>query len=351
MAALPPSVLAVLEADRNSGSFSGAAHATRGEWEVPVELAVSGSRQLTIASEPAVARRSTLTMLIAPHDTLRAWRRRRVAARRVGFSHRSARARLLAGRHAADFLRGEVEHLSIDEHGRLMLGPDVAPGVTTPARPFVWTMLPGPDDGVFLGTGNDGKVIRVDRNGEARCSSTAARWRCTRSRPAPNGGLYVGTSPDGRIYRVDAKGQATPFFDPEDKYIWAMAVDAEGCGLCRDGRQGRVYRITPDGKGAPFFHTKTTTHVVSLLLDAGRAAVVGTDSPGRVFRVDAQGKGFLLLDTPYQEVRSLRLDAKGAVCVAAQSGAALAAATCRPPSRPPPSPPPAVPTVSTEITS
>jgi hypothetical protein len=49
LASLPPSVLAVLEADRNSGSFAPLRNATRGEWEVPVELAVSGSRQLTIA--------------------------------------------------------------------------------------------------------------------------------------------------------------------------------------------------------------------------------------------------------------------------------------------------------------
>ena len=49
LAALPPSVLAVLEADRNSGTFSPLRNATRGEWEVPVELAVTGSRQLTIS--------------------------------------------------------------------------------------------------------------------------------------------------------------------------------------------------------------------------------------------------------------------------------------------------------------
>jgi SpoIVB peptidase S55 len=49
MTALPPSVLAVLEADRNSGSFGALRTATRGEWELPVELAVSGSRQLTLA--------------------------------------------------------------------------------------------------------------------------------------------------------------------------------------------------------------------------------------------------------------------------------------------------------------
>ena len=49
LAALPPSVLAVLEADRNSGTYSALRSATRGEWELPVELAISGSRQLTIA--------------------------------------------------------------------------------------------------------------------------------------------------------------------------------------------------------------------------------------------------------------------------------------------------------------
>jgi hypothetical protein len=49
LAALPPSVLAVLEADRNSGTYAPLRNATRGEWELPVELAVSGSRQLTIS--------------------------------------------------------------------------------------------------------------------------------------------------------------------------------------------------------------------------------------------------------------------------------------------------------------
>ncbi len=49
LAALPPSVLAVLEADRNSGTYTPLRSATRGEWEIAVELAVSGSRQLTIA--------------------------------------------------------------------------------------------------------------------------------------------------------------------------------------------------------------------------------------------------------------------------------------------------------------
>jgi hypothetical protein len=48
LTSLPPSVLAVLEADRNSGAFVPLRNATRGEWELPVELAISGWRQLTL---------------------------------------------------------------------------------------------------------------------------------------------------------------------------------------------------------------------------------------------------------------------------------------------------------------
>jgi hypothetical protein len=48
MPALPPSVLAVLESDRSSGAVGQLRTVTRGEWEVAVDFAVSGSRQLTI---------------------------------------------------------------------------------------------------------------------------------------------------------------------------------------------------------------------------------------------------------------------------------------------------------------
>jgi len=48
LSSLPPSVLAVLEADRNGGNFNPLHTATLGEWELPTEHAVSGSRTLTI---------------------------------------------------------------------------------------------------------------------------------------------------------------------------------------------------------------------------------------------------------------------------------------------------------------
>jgi SpoIVB peptidase S55 len=48
LSALPPSVLAVLEADRNSGTFRALDSVVLGEWEVPAEVAVTGTRTLTL---------------------------------------------------------------------------------------------------------------------------------------------------------------------------------------------------------------------------------------------------------------------------------------------------------------
>lgn len=49
MAGLPPSVLAVIESDRNSGTVGSLRTLTRGEWELALDFAVTGSRQLTLS--------------------------------------------------------------------------------------------------------------------------------------------------------------------------------------------------------------------------------------------------------------------------------------------------------------
>ena len=48
LSSLPPSVLGVLEGDRNGGSFNPIHSATLGEWEIPTDHAVNGARTLTI---------------------------------------------------------------------------------------------------------------------------------------------------------------------------------------------------------------------------------------------------------------------------------------------------------------
>jgi hypothetical protein len=52
LSALPPSVLGVLEGDRNGGNFNPLHNATIGQWELPTDHAVAGSRTLTITVSP-----------------------------------------------------------------------------------------------------------------------------------------------------------------------------------------------------------------------------------------------------------------------------------------------------------
>ena len=48
LSALPPSVLGVLEGDRNGGTFSPLHGATIGEWQLPTDHLVNGSRSITL---------------------------------------------------------------------------------------------------------------------------------------------------------------------------------------------------------------------------------------------------------------------------------------------------------------
>jgi hypothetical protein len=251
-----------------------------------------------------------------------------------------------------ELLRGEVENLSIDTSGRLVLGP-ASDLVYETTAPFLWSMVAAPDGSLYVGSGNEGKVFRVEPGGKGSVFFDATELEVHAIALAPDGGLYVGTSPDGQIYKLDRNGAAKPFFDPKDKYIWSLAVDGSGNVYAATGENGVIYRITPDGKGAPFHQTRAT-HAISLAFDPDGNLLAGTESPGRLFRIDRTGKGFLVLDSTFQEVSAIHLDAKGSIYVAAMNArptgeARPAAAPSAEPARTSDREP--IPVVTTEVTS
>jgi hypothetical protein len=252
----------------------------------------------------------------------------------------------------ADFLKGDVTDLSIDSDGRVFLGPATTQLAETSA-PFLWTLLQGADGSLYAGTGNEGKVLKIARDGKTTTFFDASEMEIHALAPAPNGALYVGSSPDGKIYRVAADGTSTTFFDPDDKYIWALASLPDGTLFAATGQKGNIYRITPDGKGTVLYKTNTA-NVVSLALVRNGDVIVGTESPGRIFRIGKDGKAFVLIDSPYKEIHAVKIAADGTIYASAFSGtpggedhagpSISGGVDVTPPSRAP------VPTVSAEIT-
>lgn len=219
----------------------------------------------------------------------------------------------------ADFLKGEGEAVAIDTDGRVTLGRALGV-VADPATPVLWRGLVH-DGALVVGSGSDGKVFRVTRDGKAALLIDTEQLQVHALAPAPGRDVYVGTSPDGRVLRVDPAGKAASVFDPEEKYIWALATAADGSLLVATGEPGGVHVVRPDGTSRLLYRSKAT-HVTALLPQSDGTVVIGTDSPGQVIRLAADGKPFVLLDSPQREIRALTADRDGHILVAAMTARA-----------------------------
>ena len=246
----------------------------------------------------------------------------------------------------AEFLAGEVENLSVDPAGRLLLGPRTDL-VHEAADPFAWALAPA-GGSLWLGTGGSGRVVRVEADGRAAIVFEAAASAVQALVDGGAGRLYAATSPNGRVVALAPDGAASDLFTPSEPYIWSLAVDAGGALLVGTGNPGRIYRVTPAGEASLLYDTRAA-HVLALAVDAEGRILAGTGSPGRVLRIDPQGKAFVLLAADQDEITALRVASDGAVYAAAAAGSRPAA----PPAAPPPTGREPVPTVSvtTEVTA
>src|SRR4029079_6371366 len=102
----------------------------------------------------------------------------------------------------AAFLAGTLEGVSVDSLGRMQLAPRVE-RVASLAEPFLLSAAVHPD-GWVVGTGNAGKVLKVDRKGVVSELFAAPEPEVFAVWADPDGTVYAGTSPNGKVYRIPA---------------------------------------------------------------------------------------------------------------------------------------------------
>ncbi len=125
-----------------------------------------------------------------------------------------------------DFLRGRMEGLSLTRDGRLVLGPKLD-RLFQSDQAEIWSVARAPDGSLYLGTGNRGRLYKLDAAGNSTLVWTADQPEIFAVAVDPKGVVYAGTSPDGKVYRIES-GKATEYFAPEARYIWALAVAPDG---------------------------------------------------------------------------------------------------------------------------
>src|SRR5215471_11039488 len=163
-----------------------------------------------------------------------------------------------------DFRKGKLSNVSLTSDDELVLGPRFDMVFNT-EQTLVWSAVADSKGNLYIGTGHDGKIFKVDSSGKGALLVDLAELDVLALTVDNKDVLYAGTSPDGKVYKIE-NGQAKEFFDPKTKYIWSLVFDKQGRLLVGTGDKGVIYRVTADGKGAPFYDTDET-HIISMAID------------------------------------------------------------------------------------
>src|SRR5688572_19991683 len=213
-----------------------------------------------------------------------------------------------------EFRKGTLANLSISSDDRLILAPRFE-SVFNTDQPFIWSVAADSRGNVYLGTGHEGRVYKVDSSGKGTIAADLGELDVFTLAVDGRDVLYAATSPDGKVYKIEAGGQPQVFFDPDVKYIWGLAFDKQNRLIVATGDKGVIYRVGPDGKGESFYDTDET-HVISLAIDAAGNVIAGGDPKGYLYRISPDGKAFVLYDSGMREMHALTIASDGTIYAA-----------------------------------
>ncbi len=223
-------------------------------------------------------------------------------------------------------LKGDAKGISISDTGTITLAPKLTEVFNT-EQSYIWSSAVDSSGNVYLGTGSDGRIFRVDASGSGKMFADLNELNVSALAIGRDGALYAGTSPDGKVYRIPANGTPEIFFEPKEKYIWSLAVFGDGSLAIGTGENGKIYRVKSANakpETSLLFDT-SETHIISLATDKQNNLYAGTDAKGLVLRFSPDGKPFALLDSSLREIHQISVGSDGSVYALAVSDSASAA--------------------------
>jgi sugar lactone lactonase YvrE len=266
-----------------------------------------------------------------------------------------------------DFLKGTAHGVAISSSGTLELAPGFKLIASTPSS-AVWATAIGPQGEIYAATGAPARVYRISAGAQPVAIFQPQELQVQALVMSKNGVQYAATNPDGKVYKLEQSAgsgaassgkpngrdvrsptnnesawKSSVFFDPQTKYIWALAVDEAGNLYVATGDHGEIFRVTPDGQHTLFFKSDEP-HIRVLAFDAQGNLVAGSDGSGLIYRITPKGDAFVLYSAPKREITCLALDQSGNIYFSAagekrSGGASTNLPLTLPASNPAPAPP------------
>src|SRR5690242_956852 len=119
-----------------------------------------------------------------------------------------------------DFRKGKLANLSLTSDDELILAPRFDMVYNT-EQTLVWSTVADSKGNVYLGTGHDGKIFKVDSTGKGSMVADLPELDVLGLAVDSKDVLYAGSSPDGKVFKIE-NGTPKEFFNPHTKYIWSM---------------------------------------------------------------------------------------------------------------------------------
>lgn len=229
-----------------------------------------------------------------------------------------------------DFAAGDLTNVAVTSVGDVRLAPSLRKLADT-TQNYVWSILPDGHGNLYLGTGDNGEILKRNAAGKVTSFFKTGQLEVTSLALAPDGTLYAGTAPHGAVFLVPADGKGRKIFNAQEKYVTSLSFDpVRSClFVATGGGTGRVYLIgvsfppdTPvltatllDKKTRlvdPLF-TSPEAHLLSLAIDKDGTVYAGSSPNGIVYKITQDGKSSVLYDATEPNITALTVDKDGAV--------------------------------------
>jgi hypothetical protein len=169
----------------------------------------------------------------------------------------------------------------------------------------LWCLVEDAQGQLYLGSGNEGKIFRVDAAGRVSLLYKSEEPQIFSLAALPDGGIAAGTGPGGLVLEIKPDGNARVLARTGENYVWSLAYDPRQDVLyAGTGPHGKILRITRSGQSEVLYATRQE-HVLALVL-AEHHLYAATAKRGLVLRYDlASRQASVLFEAPHHEIRSL----------------------------------------------
>ncbi|MES2459485.1 MAG: SpoIVB peptidase S55 domain-containing protein [Armatimonadota bacterium] len=192
---------------------------------------------------------------------------------------------------ATDFRAAtSLDGVTVSSSGEVRLAPKLTRVSRSVVDPYYWALAPAPENGVYVGSGDNGVIYRVGVDGKQSVFARTGTLEVHSLLTGADGTVYAGTSPDGLLMRIapNSAGKPARLMKAEEKYVLALALSPDGKTVYAGtgGPKARVYRVASDGTGAPeVVYESAEGSVTALTVASDGTVYAGTAPNGLVVKV------------------------------------------------------------------